>query len=82
VNGISAILEKGMFDKFMRDYDPQILCLNETKTDIERLDKIRFYDRVKEGYAQYWNCSKKKGYSGTAIFTKVRPLRVDYNFGA
>ena len=59
-----------------------MLCLQETKIDTEKLDKTRMYRKIIPGYAQYWNCCKtKKGYAGTAIFTKVRPVRVEFDFG-
>ena len=59
-----------------------MLCLNETKTDEDKLDLKRFDKQIPGEYAQYWNCcTEKKGYSGTAIFTKIAPLKVEYNFG-
>ena len=61
---------------------PTVLCLNETKCDTEKLDKMMYFQRIIPGYAQYWNgCTSKKGYSGTAIFTKVRPISVQFDFG-
>lgn len=65
----------------MKEYEPQIICLNETKTDLEKLRLMRFDNKIPSGYAQYWNNSLKKGYAGSAVFTKVAPLKVDYNFG-
>ena len=56
--------------------------MNETKTDVEKLDKKQLCTKIPSGYAQYWNCcTRKKGYSGTAIFTKVRPMSVQFDFG-
>jgi len=67
--------------QFFADYSPEILCLNETKTDLEKLDKKRLHGYIPNGYAQYWNCcSVKKGYSGTAMFTKVKPISVQFDF--
>jgi len=58
------------------------LCLNEIKIDYEKLDKEKLYEKIPGQYAQYWNCcTEKKGYSGTAIFTTIKPLSVKYNFG-
>lgn len=65
----------------MKDHDPLILCLNETKIDEEKLDSKKTLANLPSSYAQYWNCCKaKKGYSGTAIFTKVRPFNVVFDF--
>ena len=62
--------------------DPTVLCFNETKASIEALDKKALSTKIIPGYAQYWNCCKtKNGYSGTAIFTKVRPVSVKFDFG-
>ena len=65
----------------MKDHNPIILCLNETKIDDEKIDSKNIHAGIPSSYAQYWNCCKiKKGYSGTAIFTKVRPINVEYDF--
>lgn len=57
-----------------------IICLNEIKIDQEKLEKSGFCNRISKDYEQYWNCCKvSKGYSGTAIFTKVKPLSVKYD---
>lgn len=70
VNGIRAVINKGAFQKFMAEHQPDILCLQETKAQQGQavIDL--------EGYEEYWNSADKKGYSGTAIFTKVKPLSV------
>lgn len=71
VNGIRAVIRKGEFLKFIAKYDPDILCLQETKA--EKGQAIIDLPQ----YLEYWNSSKtKKGYSGTAIFTKIKPLTV------
>lgn len=71
VNGIRAVVKKGTFQSFMRDYQPDILCLQETKAE-QGQAVINL-----EGYNEYWNSSRtKKGYSGTAIFTKIKPITV------
>ena len=61
---------------------PDILCLNEIKTDPDKIDKKKLFSKMPQGYASYWNCSKTKlGYSGTAILTKVKPISVQFDFG-
>ena len=74
VNGIRACVQKG-FETFFKEVDADIFCLQETKMQEGQL--------VLElpGYHQYWNYAEKKGYSGTAIFTKVKPLSVAYGIG-
>lgn len=70
VNGIRAILNKGFLD-FVRDEAPDILCLQETKAHPDQVDlDLPDYPHI------FWNWAEKKGYSGTAIFSKVRPLGV------
>lgn len=71
VNGIRAVDKKGEFDKFVKKYDPDILCLQETKAE-QGQSPVEY-----KQYIEYWNSSQnKKGYSGTAIFTKQKPLAV------
>lgn len=71
VNGIRAVIKKGEFQKFIATHDPDILCLNETKAEQGQAE----IDLSQ--YEEYWNSSKaKKGYSGTAIFTKIKPIAV------
>lgn len=71
VNGIRAVVKKGEFQKFMAKYDPDILCLQETKAEQGQAE----IDLA--SYEEYWNSSKaKKGYSGTAIFTKIKPIAI------
>jgi exodeoxyribonuclease-3 len=75
VNGLRAVLKKNFLD-FLADEKPDILCLQETKCtpdDVEQLWPAH--------YTTYWNCAEKKGYSGTAIFTKLRPLKVTNHLG-
>lgn len=74
VNGIRAVVNKGAFQSFIAEHQPDILCLQETK--------------AKQGqaiidlpeYEEFWNSAEKAGYSGTAIFTKIKPLSVLYGF--
>lgn len=71
VNGIRAVVRKGAFDEFMTKHRPDILCLQETKAE-QGQAVIDLAD-----YEEYWNSSKsKKGYSGTAIFSKTKPIAV------
>lgn len=69
VNGIRAVLKKGFMD-FLQTYNPDILCLQETKAERGQVEIDL------SGYEEYWNSAQKKGYSGTAIFTKEKPLSV------
>ena len=70
VNGIRAVIKKGFLD-FMDEYDPDIICIQETKAHKEQVE-LELY---KYPY-KYWNSAEKKGYSSTAIFSKVKPLAV------
>jgi len=74
VNGLRACMTKGFAD-FMKAEDPDIICIQETKMQREQAD-FSF-----EGYHEYWNSAEKKGYSGTAIFTKTEPISVTYDIG-
>lgn len=74
VNGIRACVQKGFLD-FFREADADIFCIQETKMQAGQLELET------EGYFQYWNYAEKKGYSGTAVFTKKEPLSVAYGIG-
>ena len=74
VNGLRAAVGKG-FEEVFRSLDADFFCLQETKMQEGQLD-LSF-----EGYESYWNYAEKKGYSGTAIFTKHTPLSVSYGLG-
>ena len=71
VNGIRACVTKGFLDYF-KEVDADIFCLQETKLQEGQIDLNL------EGYYEYWNYAQKKGYSGTAIFTKKKPISVAY----
>ena len=70
VNGIRAVVKKGNFVPFIEGYKPDILCLQETKAE-QHQSEIDLPD-----YREYWHSAEKKGYSGTAIFTKIKPEAV------
>ena len=74
VNGIRACIGKGFSEAFA-SLDADILCLQETKVQAGQVDF------APEGYHCYWNYAEKKGYSGTAIFTKEEPIQVTYGIG-
>ena len=74
VNGLRACVGKG-FSEIFKELDADFFCLQETKMQEGQLD-ICF-----EGYKSYWNYAEKKGYSGTAIFTRHEPLNVSYGIG-
>lgn len=71
VNGIRAVEKKGLFKPFLDDHKPDILCLQETKANDGQVAE-EFAEKYPE-YEQYWHSAEKKGYSGTAIFTKIPP---------
>lgn len=74
VNGIRAVHKKGFFVPFIESYQPDILCIQETKAQQEQSEvDLSEYD-------EYWHSAEKKGYSGTAIFTKRAPENVFYGF--
>ena len=74
VNGIRACMEKGFMD-FFKEADADIFCLQETKLQAGQIEMNL------PGYHQYWNYAVKKGYSGTALFTKKEPMSVSYGIG-
>lgn len=78
VNGLRAVITKG-FKDFFDNINADIFCLQETKMQEDQVD-----DTIKEifrGYNAYWNSAEKKGYSGTAIFSKEKPINVLYGIG-
>ncbi|MBR6382877.1 MAG: exodeoxyribonuclease III [Lachnospiraceae bacterium] len=74
VNGLRACMGKGFMD-FFNEIDADILCLQETKLQEGQIELDI------PGYFQYWNYAEKKGYSGTAVFTKKEPISVTYGIG-
>ncbi|MCA9399217.1 MAG: exodeoxyribonuclease III [Candidatus Omnitrophica bacterium] len=74
VNGIKSVLRKG-FEEFARSSKADIICLQETKSPKDKIE-INL-----PGYEQFWNYAEKAGYSGTAVFTKIKPVKVTYDLG-
>ncbi len=75
VNGIRAIMQKNFFE-FVEKEDPDVLCIQESKAHPEQVDlKLAKYEH------HYWNSAEKKGYSGTAVFSKIKPISVTYDMG-
>lgn len=77
VNGIRAVKNKG-FLEFIQKEEPDILCLQEIKVQADQLDEDLLNIR---DYFSYWNYGERKGYSGVAVYTKTKPVSVDYGFG-
>ena len=75
VNGLRACAGKGDFDKAFNELDADFFCLQETKMQPGQLD-LEYL-----GYTSYWNSAEKKGYSGTAIYSRHQPLSVTYGIG-
>ncbi|HEX3845314.1 MAG TPA: exodeoxyribonuclease III [Steroidobacteraceae bacterium] len=74
VNGIRAVLKKGVFQTFMKAHRPDVLCLQETKAERGQIEIDL------PGYHEYWHSATKKGYSGTAIFSREKPIAVTNGF--
>lgn len=74
VNGIRAVVNKGAFQSFIDEHQPDIICLQETKA-MQGQAEVDLSE-----YEEYWNSADKKGYSGTAIFTKIKPISVINGF--
>ena len=70
VNGIRAVIKKGFID-FVNEFDPDIICIQETKAHPDQVEL-----NLENYKYKYWNSAEKKGYSGTAIFSKIKPLSV------
>lgn len=74
VNGIRAVTNKGLFAPFVEELQPDVICLQETKAHQSQIEVEL------SGFEEHWNSAEKKGYSGTAIFSKVAPLNVTAGF--
>ena len=73
VNGIRAVLKKGFLD-FITDINPDIICIQETKANPEQVEL-----ELNDYPYKFWNSAIKKGYSGTAIFSKIKPININYD---
>lgn len=78
VNGLRAVINKG-FENFFNEIDADIFCIQEIKMQKDQIDDNM--KRIFEGYYSYWNSAIKKGYSGTAVFSKTEPINVTYGIG-
>ena len=78
VNGLRAVINKG-FKDFFNNIDADVFCIQETKMQEEQIDNN--INEIFKEYNTYWNSAEKKGYSGTAVFSKVKPLNVTYGIG-
>tara|TARA_B100000745_G_scaffold300059_1_gene252577 strand:+ start:1302 stop:2108 length:807 start_codon:yes stop_codon:yes gene_type:complete len=74
VNGIRAVEKKGLLEPFLKKHDPDILCIQETKAQEDQVAEM-FGEKYPQ-YEQYWHSAARKGYSSTAIFTKIPPIEV------
>jgi len=73
VNGIRAVIKKGFYD-FLNEYNPDIICVQETKANKEQVNI-----QLENFPYQYWNSAQKKGYSGVAIFSRIKPINIYSN---
>ena len=78
VNGLRAVINKG-FEEFFKEINADIFCIQETKMQEEQLEEK--INTIFDGYKMYWNSAEKKGYSGTAIFSKKEPVNIKYGIG-
>lgn len=78
VNGLRAVINKGFYE-FLKQSEADIFCIQETKMQEEQIDNA--IQGIFNGYYPYWNSAEKKGYSGTAVFTKEKPIQVTYGIG-
>ena len=69
-NGIRAVQRKGLWEPFLADIAPDVICLQEIKADRSQVDVPL------EGFHEIWHSAEKKGYSGTAIFSRIEPVSV------
>ena len=75
VNGIRAVINKGFYD-YMNNVNPDIVCLQETKAHKDQVNL-----ELNDYPYKFWISAQKKGYSGTAIFSKVKPIKHTYDMG-
>ncbi|HTI70285.1 MAG TPA: exodeoxyribonuclease III [Candidatus Limnocylindria bacterium] len=75
VNGLRSVLKKNFLD-YLKEEEPDILCLQETKAEPSQVEVV-----WPDHYSTYWNAAQKKGYSGTVIFTKTKPVKTTLGIG-
>ncbi len=75
MNGIRAVWKKGFLD-FVKAENPDVLCIQETKAHPDQVDQ-----KLTEYEHHFWNSAERPGYAGTAVFSKIKPISVQYNFG-
>ena len=78
VNGLRAVINKG-FKDFYNTINPDIICLQETKMQQDQIS-IDINEMFKDRYV-YWNSAEKKGYSGTVVISKIKPINITYGIG-
>mmetsp|Transcript_22738 Transcript_22738/g.19768 ORF Transcript_22738/g.19768 Transcript_22738/m.19768 type:complete len:194 (+) Transcript_22738:468-1049(+) len=79
---MKSVLEKGKLQAYLKEKNPDILCLNETKCDEDQLQAKGLLKWIPEEYSHYFNCClSQKGYSGTAIISRYKPISVQYGIG-
>ena len=79
INGLNAVTEKGLLQDFIDKFAPDVLCLQETKSDLQKISQKGIWKEFAENYDQYWNCClTQKGYSGVGVLTKVKPISVKF----
>ena len=78
VNGLRAVINKG-FEDFFKEMNADVFCIQETKMQKEQIDDNM--NQIFKNYYSYWNSAVKKGYSGTAVFCKNKPISVSYGIG-
>ena len=76
-------MRKNRLQEFIERHDPLVVAFQETKIDDERLLAEAIKDKFPTEYYQYWNCAKPpiRGYAGTCVFTKIKPIKVYYDLG-
>lgn len=79
INGIRAVERKGALADFLSSQNPDIVCFQETKIDAGQLSKEKFEENYPE-YRKFWSHAERKGYSGTAIWSKIKPKQTLHNF--
>lgn len=80
VNGLRSVLRKGVFDMLVQLHKPEVLCVTETKLDLQAYHEDKLASCL-PGYSHYWNfCKVSRGYSGVAVFSKHLPLAVYEDF--